>query len=32
MGVDMISLAADTDLLLQGAQRYLSDMQKCFKR
>ncbi len=31
MGVDMISLAADTDLLLHGAQRYLDDMKRCFR-
>lgn len=31
MGVDMISLAADTDLLLHGAQQYLHDMKKCFR-
>lgn len=30
MGVDMISLAADTDLILHGAEKYLTDMKKCF--
>lgn len=30
MGVDMISLAADTDHLLWGAQKYLNDMRDCF--
>lgn len=31
MGVDMISLAADTDLLLHGAEQYLRNMKKCFQ-
>lgn len=31
MGVDMISLAADTDYLLRGAEKYLHDMKKCFQ-
>ena len=31
MGVDMISLAADTDHLLRGAEAYLQDMKKCFE-
>ncbi len=30
MGVDMISLAADTDHLLRGGQSYLKDMKKSF--
>lgn len=30
LGVDMISLAADTDLLLHGAEHYLAEMKKCF--
>lgn len=30
MGVDMISLSADTDHLLHGAQHYLNDMRRCF--
>ncbi len=30
LGVNMISLAADTDHLLRGAQNYLADMRRCF--
>jgi len=30
MGVDLISLAADTDHLLRGGEAYLKDMKKCF--
>ncbi len=32
IGVDMISLAADTDHLLHGAQHYFNDMNKCFQK
>lgn len=30
MGVDLISLAADTDHLLRGGIQYLNEMKKCF--
>ena len=30
LGVNLISLAADTDLLLHGAEHYLKEMKKCF--
>ena len=32
IGVDMISLAADTDHLLHGAQHYFNDMNRCFQK
>lgn len=31
MGVDLISLGADTDHLLRGGEMYMNDLKRCFK-